>query len=137
MRQEEVSIPNAVMASDKLVNYTRLAAEKGLLVSISINLGYEVAWQQVRELTLEATRGIAGVRQDVPPRLLPWELAEFYVRYQLHVPLEPGTDRIAARAEVNSRILDAFGAAGVQIMTPHYEHQPEKAVVPDAAWSRP
>jgi small-conductance mechanosensitive channel len=137
MRQEEVSIPNAVMASDKLVNYTRLAAEKGLLVSISMNLGYEVAWQQVRELTLVATRGIAGVRQDVPPRLLPWELAEFYVRYQLHVPLEPGTDRIAARAEVNSRILDAFGAAGVQIMTPHYEHQPEKAVVPAAAWSRP
>jgi small-conductance mechanosensitive channel len=130
MRQEEVSIPNSVLASDKLVNYTRLAAEKGALVSISMNLGYEVAWQQVRELAAQATRDIAGVRQDAPPRLLPWELTEFFVRYQLHVPLEPGTDRIAARAEVISRILDAFGAAGVQIMTPHYENQPEVPVVP-------
>jgi hypothetical protein len=68
---------------------------------------------------------------------LAWELAEFHVRYQLHVRLEPGADRIAARAAINARILDTFGDAGVQIMTPHYEHQPERAVVPAATGSRP
>ena len=43
--------------------------------------------------------------------------------------LELPASRIAVRSELNSRILDAFAAAGVQIMTPHFESQPTNPVV--------
>jgi small-conductance mechanosensitive channel len=129
MRREEITIPNGVMASDKLVNYTRLAAEQGALLATFIAIGYDVPWQRVRRLLTEAAVGTPGVAPDPAPRVLPWELAEFYVRYQLHVHLVPGADRIAIRGELNARILDVFAAAGVQIMTPHYESQPERAVI--------
>jgi small-conductance mechanosensitive channel len=129
MRREEVTIPNGVMASDKLVNYTRLAAEQGALLATFIAIGYDVPWQRVRKLLTDAATGTPGVALEPAPRVLPWELAEFYVRYQLHVHLVPGADRIAIRGELNARILDVFAAAGVQIMTPHYESQPERAVI--------
>jgi small-conductance mechanosensitive channel len=129
MRREEITIPNGLMASDKLVNYTRLAAEQGMLLSTSIAIGYDVPWQRVGELLTEASVGTPGIVPEPAPRVLPWELNEFYVRYQLHVHLAPGADRVASRAALNARILEVFAAAGVQIMTPHYESQPERPVI--------
>jgi small-conductance mechanosensitive channel len=136
MRREEVTIPNAVMASERLVNFTRLASEGGALISITLAVGYEVAWQQVRDLLMQATRATPGVAHDGESRVLPWELSNFYVSYQLHVPLAAGADRVAVRAALNSRILDLFGTAGIQIMTPHYESQPDGRVLPAQAGAR-
>jgi small-conductance mechanosensitive channel len=115
------------------VNLTRLAAERGALLATGIAIGYEVPWTQVCGLLAEAAAATEGVAADPPPRILPWELDDFCVRYQLHVHLAPGADRIAVRADLNARILDAFSAAGVQIMTPHYESQPEVPVIAPAA----
>lgn len=130
MRREEITVPNGVMASDRLVNYTRLAAEQGMLLSISLSIGYDASWQRVRELLLTAAGATPGVAAAPAPRVLTWELADFFVTYQLHVHLARDADRIAVRAELNTRILDAFAAAGVQIMTPHFESQPERRVLP-------
>ena len=129
MRREEVTIPNGVMASDKLVNYTRLAAERGALLSTAIAIGYGVTSLQVRELLTAAAAATQGVAPDPAPRVLAWQLEDFYVRYQLHVHLLHDTDRVAVRAALNERILEAFGAAGVQIMTPHFESQPEQPLI--------
>jgi small-conductance mechanosensitive channel len=130
MRREEITIPNAAMASEKLVNYTRLASEQGMLLSISLAVGYGVAWQHVAALLKEAAAATHGVAAEPAPRVLVWELSDFSVRYQLHAHLERNTSRIAARVELNTRILDAFSAAGVQIMTPHFESQPDPPAIP-------
>lgn len=130
VRGEEVTIPNAVLISDKLMNLTRLAEQQGGLLSTSINVGYDVPWQQVRALLLSAAEATKGVRRSPGPRVLQWELGEFSVEYHLHVSLERPLERAAMRSELNSRILDAFALAGVQIMTPHFESQPERRVLP-------
>ncbi len=135
MRREEVTFPNGVMASDKLVNYTRLAAEQGMLLSTTLSLGYDVPWQRVRDLLLSAAAATPGVAAEPSPRVLTWELSDFFVTYQLHAYLAREADRIAVRAELNNRILDAFAEAGVQIMTPHFESQPERRVLPVEAIS--
>jgi small-conductance mechanosensitive channel len=129
MRREEITIPNGVMASSQLVNYTRLAADQGMLLSTTLAVGYGVDWQTVRGLLLDAAAATPGVAADPAPQVLPWALEEFFVRYQLHVRLAPGAGRIAVRAALNERILDTFNAAGVQIMTPHFESQPERPVI--------
>jgi small-conductance mechanosensitive channel len=130
MRREEITIPNASMAGDRIVNYTRLASEQGMLLSTSLSVGYAVAWQQVAQLLREAAEATRGVAIDPAPRVLVWELADFAVRYQLHTHLERNASRVAARVELNTRILDAFAAAGVQIMTPHFESQPDQPAIP-------
>jgi len=37
--------------------------------------------------------------------------------------------RATVRSALNSNILDSFNAANVQIMTPHFEGQPDKPVL--------
>jgi small-conductance mechanosensitive channel len=63
--------------------------------------------------------------------VLRWELTDFFVDYQLHIRLENAEHRATVRSALNSKILDEFMAANVQIMTPHFESQPDKPVIPD------
>lgn len=129
MRREVVTIPNGQLAAERIVNHTRLAAEGGVLLATGVAIGYNVPWPQVRALLIDAAAKTDGVAAQPPPRVLPWELDDFGVRYQLHVRLAPGADRVGVRAELNTRILDAFSAAGVQIMMPHFESQPDALVI--------
>ena len=129
IRREEITVPNAVMTSDKLVNYSKLGDQQGALLSVSIQIGYDVPWRRVEALLLEAAAKTEGVRQDPAPRVLRWELSDFSVLYQLHIRLVNAEYRATVRSELNSNILDAFMTAQVQIMTPHFEGQPEKPVL--------
>ena len=133
VRREEITLPNAVLVSGRLTNYTRFGEGSGALLNVQLSVGYNVPWQQVRALLLQAATHTGGLRADPPPRVLQVELADFSVSYQLHVCLEIAESRIAVRSELNSRILDAFAAAGVQIMTPHFESQPSNPVVAPAS----
>jgi small-conductance mechanosensitive channel len=129
IRREEITVPNSVMTSDNLINYSRLGDEQGALLSVSIAIGYDVQWRRVEALLLQAAAETEGVRADPSPRVLRWELSDFFVQYQLHVRLVNAEHRATVRSELNSNILDAFAAAQVQIMTPHFEGQPDKPVV--------
>jgi small-conductance mechanosensitive channel len=67
-------------------------------------------------------------------------LSDFYVAYKLVV--YAGADKPAARAKVASdlhaAIQDAFNRHGVQIMSPHYESDPDKPkLVPEPGWYAP
>lgn len=132
IRREEITIPNAVVTTEKQTNYTRLGLEQGALLSTSISIGYDVPWQRVQALLLQAAASTKGVRRHPSPRVFQWELTDFYVHHQLHVYLERAEDRAYVRSDLNARILDAFASAGVQIMTPHFESQPEKPVIATA-----
>lgn len=129
MRREEITVPNAVMTSDNLINYSKLGDEQGAVLSVSIQIGYDVQWRRVEALLLEAAAQTEGIRRDPSPRVLRWELSDFFVSYQLHVRLENAEHRATVRSELNSNILDSFTAAQVQIMTPHFEGQPERPVL--------
>ena len=64
-------------------------------------------------------------------------LNDFYVEYRL--VCQASSDQPRPRAEVMSRlhanIQDAFNAAGVQIMSPHYLGDPaEPKLVPKEHW---
>src|SRR5690606_33516183 len=50
VRREEITLPNAVLTSDRLTNLPRLGAESGSLLSTSLAIGYDVPWAQVRAL---------------------------------------------------------------------------------------
>jgi small-conductance mechanosensitive channel len=56
-------------------------------------------------------------------------LGDFYVEYQLLVVIDRPEERIPIRSKLHAEILDAFNEFGVQIMSPHFMTQPEKAVV--------
>jgi small-conductance mechanosensitive channel len=135
LRNEEVTIPNAVVVGNQIVNYSRLAGSEGVYVGTTVTIGYDVPWRQVRALLLEAAGRTDGVRSTPPPRVRQSGLRDFYVEYLLLIALEDPTLRVATLDRLHGHILDAFNEHGVQIMSPSYEADPEgKKIVPRDQW---
>jgi small-conductance mechanosensitive channel len=137
-RQEEITLPHSVMMGTATTNYSRLAGEQGMVVTVSVTIGYDVPWRQVHELLLLGASRTPGIRKEPPPRVLQRELSDFYVQYHLLAHLEDGQSRVAVLSDLHAQIQDAFNEYGAQIMSPHFESQPKKPVlVPKSAWYAP
>ena len=135
LRNEEVTIPNAVVVGNQIINYSRLAGSEGVYVGTTVTIGYDVPWRQVQALLLQAAGRTDGVRSTPPPRVRQSGLRDFYVEYLLLVALEDPTLRLPTLDRLHGHILDGFNEHGVQIMSPSYEADPEgKKIVPPDKW---
>ncbi len=136
-RREEVTIPNSVVVSGSTTNYHRYAAE-GVLAGTTVTIGYDTPWRQVHSLLAQAADRTPGLRRPPDPRVLQTALGDFYVEYTLLVCIERPELRIVTLATLHENIQDLFNEYGVQIMSPHYEMDPEgKKVVPQGEWFAP
>ena len=133
-RNEEITIPNAIVVSHATTNYSR-NADAGVLLPTSLTIGYDVPWRQVHALLTLAAERTAGVRREPKPVVLQAALGDFSVQYTLLVSLEQPHRRVASLAALHANIQDAFNEYGVQIMSPNYEADPEAPkVVPRNRW---
>jgi small-conductance mechanosensitive channel len=133
-RGEEITIPNALVVATTTTNYSRFATE-GVYVPTSVTIGYDTPWRQVQSLLLMAAERTSGVRKTPAPHVRQSELQDFCVKYTLLVCLERPESRHATMSVLHANILDVFNEYGVQIMSPHYEMDPEgPKIVPKEEW---
>jgi small-conductance mechanosensitive channel len=137
-RDEEINIPNAVIVGGITKNYTRLNREKGAPLTITVTIGYNAPWRQVHALLLQAAAMTPGVRKTPEPRVVQTALSDFFVEYTLGVRLEEAEKRVLVLSALNANVQDVFNEHGVQIMSPHYEGDPDDKVwVPKEKWHEP
>lgn len=128
-KNEEVTIPNAVLIAATTVNYSRRERDLASIVSTAVTIGYDTPWRQVHAILLEAASRTAGLRKYPEARVLQRALQDFYVQYELFVPIEDNASRFVVLSELHAHIQDVFNEHGVQIMSPHFVAQPEEPVV--------
>lgn len=134
---EELTLPNALIASSVTRNYSRAVTGQGFVCDVSISIGYDTPWRQVEALLMLAAARTPGVLADPKPRVFQTQLADFYVCYRLVVqakPSEPGPRAQVINA-LHAQVQDVFNEFGVQIMSPHYLGDPASAkLVPRERW---
>jgi small-conductance mechanosensitive channel len=136
---EDVTIPNAVVVSQVVTNYSRLAEAGGVFVPTEVTIGYDAPWRQVQALLLLAATRTPGIRRNPAPLVWQVSLEDPYVKYRLLFSLERPEDRQGRLAAVHANIQDAFNEYGVQIMSPRYVLDPTapKIVPPDRWYPAP
>lgn len=135
MRNEEVTVPNAVITSSAIHNYSKRSGELGTLVSTRVTIGYDTPWRQVHALLVQAALAAAGVRTAPAPFVYQRALSDFYVEYELFAYIDRPLERVPIVSGLHQAIQDAFNQHGVQIMSPHfYDQPPQPVVVPPARW---
>ncbi|HPU54210.1 MAG TPA: mechanosensitive ion channel, partial [Burkholderiaceae bacterium] len=135
VRNEEITIPNSVLISSPIRNYSKLAGQLGTLITTRVTIGYDAPWRQVHELLIQAARRTTGVRNEPAPFVYQRALSDFYVEYELYVSIDRPIERVPTLSSLHAHIQDMFNEAQVQIMSPHFLSQPEGAVlVPKARW---
>ena len=96
-----------IHALPNVTNYSRLAGTDGAVVATSVTIGYDQPWRQVHALLLLAAERTPGVRKE----------------------------RFRVLSDLHAQIQDAFNEFEVQIMSPAFESQPDRAVVvPKSKW---
>ncbi len=129
MRNEEVTIPNAVLVNNPIKNFTGAAGERGALVSTTVTIGYDTPWRQVHAMLIHAAEQTSGLRTEPKPFVIQKALQDFYVEYELYAYVDRPLERIQILSELHSRIQDEFNTYGVQIMSPNFVLQPKNNVV--------
>lgn len=129
MRNEEITIPNAVLVGNPIKNFTSAGGERGALVSTKVTIGYDAPWRQVHAMLVNAAEKTSGLRLDPKPYVLQRALQDFYVEYELFAYVDRPLDRIVILSDLHANIQDEFNTHGVQIMSPHFVLQPRNNVV--------
>lgn len=137
---EEVSLPNTVIFSQPIRNFSRLVADGHFMLHTSVTIGYATPWRQVHALLLLAAERTPGVARQPAPYVVQTALSDHYIEYRLCAQSNKNAPsrRVEAMNQLHANVLDVFNEHGVQIMSPHYIADPPQAqVVPPGQWSPP
>jgi small-conductance mechanosensitive channel len=115
-----VSIPNSLILTTQVLNYTTLAAERGLVLHTSVTLGYDAPWRKVHELLIAAASRTPGVLAEPPPFVLQRGLNDFSVEYEINAFVGSATSMPHTYSALHASIQECFNEAGVEIMSPNY-----------------
>ncbi len=133
LKNERVTVPNALVLGSQVTNYSRLTREQGLILHTEVGIGYEVPWQQVEEMLLEAARRTEGALRDPAPFVLQKKLGDYSPVYEINIYTRDEKAMPYTYTRLHAAIQDVFAERGVQIMTPSYVADPAEAKVPPAA----
>ena len=115
-----VSIPNSLILATQVLNYTTLAAERGLIAHTSVTIGYDAPWREFDELLIAAALSTEGVLEDPPPFVLQTALNDFSVAYEINAFVASPLPLPRTYSALHANIQECFGKAGVEIMSPNY-----------------
>ena len=135
IKNEEIVVPNSVILSSHVVNYSTLASARGLILHTTVGIGYETPWRQVEAMLLLAAERTPGLLEEPRPFVHQKALGDFAVTYELNAYCDTPHGMAQLYTAMHQNVLDIFNEYGVQIMTPNYEGDPEiPKVVPREKW---
>lgn len=118
IKNEEVIIPNSVILSSHVINYSMLAQTNGLILHTSVTIGYDTPWRKVHGLLIEAALKTEHILTHPAPFVLQNSLENSYVDYQINAYTNRPLEMVNIYSALHANIQDCFYAAGVEIMSP-------------------
>jgi len=91
-----------------------------LLIHTTVTIGYDVPWKDIHKALIEAALKTDMVEKTPSPFVLQTSLDDFYVSYQINVYTKEPTKQPLIYSSLHQNIQDSFNAAGIEIMSPHY-----------------
>lgn len=123
---EDITVPNSMILSNKTTNYSSSVPGHALLITSDVNVSYNVPFNQVEALLLEAAYATSQILQTPKPFVLQKTLKDTYASYQVNAPTMHPENMYFISSELNHNIRIAFERAGVELLAPQFFAKPEK-----------
>jgi small-conductance mechanosensitive channel len=121
VRKEIITIPNSTILSSNIVNYSIAAHEQGVILFQEVTICYDITWERVTKLLIEAAIKTEHVQPDPAPFVLTKELGNNAVTYQINIYCKRPDLQARIYSELNRHILEIFQRDGIEMVTPIYE----------------
>jgi small-conductance mechanosensitive channel len=100
-------------------NYTVAAENYGIIVHTKVTIGYDVPWQQIKEIMESAALETKGIKKTPHPFMMTTSLDDFYVEYEINAYTNDAVNLPRIYSELHQKLLQKFFEGGVEIMSPH------------------
>jgi small-conductance mechanosensitive channel len=115
-----VTVPSANILGGQIRNYSSEALDRGILVTSTLTLGYDLPWRTVHNLLIAAALATPEIESDPEPFVVQRQLNDFHVSYELNASTRNPLALYKLPGALNERIQDAFREAGIEILSPTY-----------------
>lgn len=118
IQNEEVTIPNSVVLSSFVTNFSLQAQEQGVALHTSVTIGYDQPWRTIHKLLIDAALRTPDLLPVPQPFVLQSQLEDSYVKYEINAYTNHPLRMPYIYSDLHSNIQDSFFEAGVEIMSP-------------------
>jgi small-conductance mechanosensitive channel len=118
-KNEVVTIQNSSLMGSQTSNFTVAAQNYGIIVHTKVTIGYDVPWQQVKNIMERAALATPGIKHDPKPFMMTTSLDDFYVEYEINAFTDDAERLPRIYSELHQNLLKSFFDDGVEIMSPH------------------
>ena len=119
-KNEEITIPNATIINEHLINYSANADKEGLILNTKISLGYDVPQAMAEKLLLRAVKQSMLIQRTPKPFVLQTSLDDYYVTYELNAYTKKANKMPLIYSDIHKNIIEIFDQEGVEILSPKY-----------------
>ncbi|MFZ4545844.1 MAG: mechanosensitive ion channel family protein [Bacteroidales bacterium] len=125
IKNEDVTVPNSTVLLSSTTNYSTNTRDKdtGLIMHTTVTIGYDAPWKDVHTALISAALRTTFILKNPSPFVLQTSLDDFYVSYQINCYTKEANKQATIYSDLHRNIQDCFNEAGIEIMSPHYEHQ--------------
>jgi small-conductance mechanosensitive channel len=122
-KNEFVSFPNQMLLNTSVTNFnsSTTAGLDGYIAHAIVTMGYDVPWQTVHDILVNAALKTEFTEKTPPPFVNQTKLDDFYCWYEINVYTKNVSRLPAVYSELYKNIQDGFAAANISMYAPHYQ----------------
>lgn len=120
IKNVDIAIPNGLVLSNHIINFSAQAREGRLILHTSVTIGYDAPWKTVHELLIAAALATPDIEATPEPFVLQTSLDDFYVGYEINAYTKKAQGMTRIYSDLHASIQDKFNEGGVEILSPHY-----------------
>lgn len=122
IKNEDITVPNSTVLSSSTVNYSSHTKNEnqGLIIHYTVTIGYDVPWQQVYELLIEAALKTVCIMESPKPFVLQTSLDDYFISYQINAYTKEANKQAVIYSNLLENIQDVFNQHGIEMMSPSY-----------------
>jgi len=120
LKNEIVTIPNSTIINTQTTNLSESARTTGLIVHLSVTVGYDVPWRQVHQLLIESAQDTPNVIQNPQPFVLETAFNGSDVTYEINAYINDADKLVAVMSDLRQNIQDKFRNANISILSPQF-----------------
>ena len=119
-----ITIPNSTILGSNIINYSTFAKDlgdsTGLVLHTTITLGYDIPWQKVHNVLIEAAQITPQIASNPAPFVLQTSLNDFNVSYELNAYTDSPEQSPVIYSDLHKNIQDKCNEASIKIMSPSF-----------------
>lgn len=120
IKNEDITIPNSNILGNHLWNFSENKENLGIILHTAVTIGYDVPWQKVHELLIDAADKCDMLEKEPKPFVLQTSLDDFYVSYELNAHSKVPEKMAIIYSEIHKHIIENFNREAIEILSPHY-----------------